>query len=424
MAFEDFQGFTEELKEWPNLYEEVEPGLLWGIGIGASLYFETPDADAVLQHRKIVIDIAERYRSITDGRLQYAVHPGTELLHPVSSKNLPDLKLLAETHPIDTAFAVAFSDQGNRASSPEIGFTSLVNQYWDERPDSFERSYSYLRFDFTLPWWQKNKSALMDLYLHAADSLNAEQGYIGFSWALPTDIGAQAAYEEREFELSKLFYGLDVEKPFWMTGSHADSKSLIHGLRSPSWMTWVGSRFLEKLGGASALRSHLESEEINILSRGNGVLIRAGKDPQLFPVEDGLPVAMMNIARILKPVRVHTLKLTGFLRYDDDPAVTFDLNTAAQWLARFDDDGMWPSPEVRFVAPDAGPVANSGSIESKSFEHRAIDNDLLVAHNGQACPKSGTWGLKDRLDVKRTFELGDILPSFDNREAVWVFLSQ
>jgi hypothetical protein len=424
MAIEDFEDFLAELKTWPNLYEEVDDETTWGTSMFASLFFETPDTTTAIRQRRAVIDCLGEYQDYLPDSLTYALHPDTERWHPLKSTTLPDLSQFIENYSFEESFVTAASSEKNPASSPKYAVKCLVPAVWSEHPPTFERNYGYIRMDFTRTWWRTRRAAFLAMYLKIAKRLGAEQGYIGFGWALPSDIGAQMAPESTEFELARRLYGFDIEKPFWMCDPHSSGKGLIHGLRSPSWATFVGGRFLEQLGGIGELRKCLQRPDIALHETEGGVLIEAGPEPDLYPVENGIPPVMMAIAKVLKPARAKTLQLTGFQRYDDDPEVTFDLNTAAQWLARFDEDGVWPSPEVRFVAPDAGPVANSGPIESKSVEHRAIDNDLLVAHNGQACPKSGTWGLKDRLDVKRTFELGDILPSFENREAVWVFLSQ
>ena len=220
----------------------------------------------------------------------------------------------------------------------------------------------------------------MALAKDAANALGAEQGYGGIGWALPMNNHAFPEFEATERYLADRFYGLDIDKPTYMTSGHEKKWTLEKGLRSPSWLTFVGQEWLPKLGGADALKAQLlKHPQVRVIPFDHGLIIQAGDAPQLYPVEEGVPSVMMHIAHALKPARAQTLNLLSYARWDGDEEldhVFFDLNECARWLGRFDGDSDWPTAEQRWL--QTGEAASAGKPRLRGLP-------------GDKVPARGTW---------------------------------
>ncbi|WP_240360033.1 type VI immunity family protein [Pyxidicoccus caerfyrddinensis] len=94
-------------------------------------------------------------------------------------------------------------------------------------------------------------------------------------------------------------------------------------VRTPSWLTFLGQPVLGELGGASGLRSRLQSPDITVQEmEGERVVVTVGPEPEAG--EDGrMPPAYRELARVLEPWLFHekylidsTLTADGLRRWE------------------------------------------------------------------------------------------------------------
>lgn len=126
-----------------------------------------------------------------------------------------------------------------------------------------------------------------------------------------------------------------------------------------------------------------------------GQWIELGPQPELYPVEDGVPELPVKLNRLLRPLRHSNLDLLGFGEWDGDPNVRFNREDTQRWLMRFDEDSDWPSAEQRGPAPD---------------QPRTPPSPTHVL-GGETCPRAGWWFTFARRNSRRRFEMGEEMPT-------------
>ena len=198
-------------------------------------------------------------------------------------------------------------------------FEMVCVQEEDESP------YSFFRIVLPCSWIAHGSDALLDLIHQTLDGFPLLSGYggYGFFWrVLDPSIKKKAAQHYVP----------------WMRRhpgfSHGDTFDLpyvaLTGVVNVNWVTLLGSKHLEQLGGQSKLEEIL-ADPIKIHGlKGNGVIIQAGSEPQIGDVnrQDDLPL-YRRVAQSLKPVWIP----------DEEAAEAwisgFDPNTMEDWLGRY-----------------------------------------------------------------------------------------
>lgn len=345
---------NDELKEWTDLlkqgnfgYSEIDDWI-WGLHIFFSLYFfEHP----TMEKRERVYALCERFVALTGDELKL-IYFGRGGVHKLGSK-YGQIRGKKENANKDETFYLSLVSADSENDSAGFDFDAKVAaDEQQKRWDLSQNKYSFLRIGVPAGWFEgDHRATVLALVAEAADQLSAHQGYGGYGWALPMSNHAFLDFEATEHHFAHEFYGLDIDKPFYMCSGHSEKWSLEKGLRAPSWMTFVGDDWLSKLGGAAAVTERLLTHpEVRVQPYAGGVVVQAGESPDLYPVDDGVPEVMMHVAEILKPVRARSLNLLSYARFDGDEEIDhvfFDLNKSARWLGRYDRDSDWPTPERR-----------------------------------------------------------------------------
>jgi hypothetical protein len=271
---------------------------------------------------------------------------------------------------------------------------------------------SYLTVRFPLSFWRTNKAALRGWWFDAVTAIRPEQAYAGLSLGLPPILERYPFMESAEFALARHFYGLDIDKPFFMLSSQKDSgMHLEQGMRTPTFGVLVRGKYLEQVGGEEALRAALGSDDrITLTPCAEGLWIQAGEEPALYPIDEGIPRHVAKVARALKPARLKTLWLISYLpplpRED-----CFTPPTSRRWLARFDEDGDWPGPDRRQAPPDSG----AGAPAEAGAPAR------LRCEAGQPCPREGYWFTPASVHSRRHFKAGEVMPDMNSAwgDSIW-----
>ncbi|SFZ79560.1 type VI immunity family protein [Chitinimonas taiwanensis] len=408
----DIDGFVSDLKEWPNCAWGDDEQYL-GVTPYTTFYFHFPEGkhmDASLA----MVDIHEEWEAILGKPYTIATHPDSERPHPYGSKRLPDLRLFAQEKRKDvmkSSFNFNFTDEKNHTSSPATASYFWRNTVWS--PD--EQKFSYIQLYYRWSWWLENQSVWRAFVLRVTERLRAVQVYSGFSMALPLAFGSDYEIGAWERVLADRFYGLDMDHPFWMKHglNHGIAQPLSGGLRPTTWGTFVEQRWEAKLGMSldelqaklpTGVRSHRLS---------HGLWLEIGEQPSLLAVEDGIPAAHIALNQLLKPIRYENLSINSMGEWDGDPNERFNDDDTKRWIRRFDVDGDWPTPEVRF-------------LQTPPAQTSASDKQLRLLP-GHPAPRSGHWytpALKGEAGLCRLQE-GEAAPATTESEwgaVIWYLL--
>jgi hypothetical protein len=172
----------------------------------------------------------------------------------------------------------------------------------------------------------EQEAAFVELARELTRKLAFTSGYAGFSFNRAEESELETTGREQSAALSHRWRGIDVED--LATTLYA----IRQGLKSAGWLTLVGRRLLQTLGGEKALAKALP-EEVTVHALPFGVLIQAGPRPLLGDVNrrEDLPL-YRAVGRVLAPVRsaAHPPYLYKSAAEGEDDGWT------AEWLARFD----------------------------------------------------------------------------------------
>ena len=389
---EERDEFIAELKEWPNTD--------WGKDVARhsvspfiSFYFPpTPD-----NHRDVallMVDIHEAFEQLLGFPFTMTMHEDTDRPHAYPQEE-PDLRRQAmEAHPHEY-FVFWFTDETNHASSP-----TTSGDFWRTwyRTDGSRTEYSSIVFYYRWQWWLDNRDAWRQFVLKTIDLLKAHQVYSGLAMANPMEYGTRAEITTWERALTPAFYGLDIDYEFSMRDE------LLNGIRPPTWAFLLADHWRVKLDlTREQVREALAHPRVSITELHSGQWIELGEQPELYPVEHGVPELPMLLNKLLKPIRYDDLGLLGFGQWDGDPNERFTDVDSRRWMARFDADSDWPTPASRLIKPKPPTPAQTSQPLS------------VVA--GMTCTQAGWWLVPGVAGSRREFKHGEMLPTLPQQSS-------
>lgn len=379
-----------------------------GMHVFFTLYFyEVPSS---MQRREEVYNLCERFVALTGDALNL-IYFGRGAEHKVGSKN-GQIRGKKENNDPKKDLYLRLTSAKLRESASAFYFDALVNaDDYKKRliNKDTESWYSYVRMAVSHEWLQESehKAVFMQLMIDAANTLQADQGYAGYGYALPLARDALLDIESAECYLAHQFYGMDIDKPFDMMSGYIGMHTLPHGRRSPSWCNFVSERWLDKLGSKAAVIAELTKHpDVEVTDYNNGIMIQTSDMPQLYPVTEPVPHVMVHVAKVLKPIRSDYLNLLSYERFEDDDDVDevfFEPEKAISWLNRYDEDSTFPSEEVR-IPPEIPQLRSAMVITEKRVEA------------GKPCPNTGYWFTPANANSRAHFERGDTMPDFPDND--------
>jgi hypothetical protein len=343
----DLTGMINDLKNWPNT--AIDNGSFeLSISPFLTFYFNY-DPVHYLRTTLDMIDVHDAFEKLLGRPYTIATHPRSERPHRYGSVRLGDLHEWARNIPVEKAFTVKFTDQANHQSSP----TNAAYLWREPTIGEQAQYYSSIQFYFRWSWWLDNKEAWRQFVLDSIAYLMPAQVYSGFAMANPLEFGMRSEVAVWDRALTPYFYGMDTDYPFGMD----IPAQLGSGIRPPTWGFFLSDIWREKLAITSEdVVAHLADPRIRIDTLSCGQWIELGPQPELYPVEDGIPELPALLNRLLRRIRHPQLDLVGSGAWDGDPNERVDRRDTQRWLARFDDDSDWPTPEIRGRTPGGTPT--------------------------------------------------------------------
>lgn len=384
--------FIAELKEWPNTDWGTDDAR-HSVSPFINFYFP-PAPDKHQEEALLMVDIHEAFEQLLGKPYTVGTHPISERPHPYGSKRLPNLREQARKSFDDESFVFNFTAEKNHASSPTTA--GYFWRTWFKKYEGRRTAYSSITFYYRWQWWLDNREAWRCFVLKTIDLLKAHQVYSGFAMANPLEFGTRSAVTTWERALAPNFHGLDIDYAFNMRGE------LLNGIRPPTWAFLLADHWREKLDlTREQVRTALSHPRISITELQSGQWIELGEQPELYPVEQGVPELPMLLNKLLKPIRYDDLGLLGFGQWDGDPNERFTDADSRRWMSRFDTDSDWPTPAMRFIAPSPMPSVQT----STPMPLR------MVA--GTACIQAGWWLVPGQAETRRAFKQGEIMPDLN-----------
>ncbi len=201
-------------------------------------------------------------------------------------------------------------DGETAADAPQYGFIAIGGPYDSSSPD--ERNLVQMHFP-THAIEPQNVDAFVDDIRHLAAMVPYVSGYASPGLQISELYQAQAFADARR--LATRYAGYDVQ---CNKLGRIDIDTRVRGAR---WLTFLGNEITETLGGSVALRTVLP-EPIAIEQVGSGLMIRAGKCPELGDTNRrvGTPL-LSSVAHALEPVTLFNepvLLATDFAEDDEE----------------------------------------------------------------------------------------------------------
>ncbi len=457
---DDLSGMIDDLKKWPHTsidYSDFELSTT----LFLTFYLSYEPAHC-LQTTLAMIEVKEAFEKLLGHPFTIATHPQSERPHSYGSKRLGDIREWARLIPVEKTFSAKFTDEKNHQSSPLHSAYLWRTADWRDGGED----YSSIQFYYRWQWWLENKDAWRRFVLDTIGRLKPAQVYSGFSMGNPLEFGMRAETAVWDRALAPHFYGLDTDYPFGMSLT----PQLPSGIRPPTWGFFLSDIWRNKASLSSEdVIAQLADPRIRIDALSGGHWIELGPQPELYPVEDGVPALPVLLNRLLRRIRHPQLDLVGFGEWDGDPNERFNRRDTQRWLARFDDDSDWPKPEIRghepgapavdpvpthvvvgstipsegwwytlaqdqsrryFKADDVAPPISQDTSRGRVIWQRDIDQrapepePARRAETGQLAPRAGQWRAHEVADVLCVVAKHEPLPAYQGRPITWRWMHE
>ncbi len=289
------------------------------VGLLATLYFAEPWRRTV---REAVTDVAEEYIRQFRAQLRWA-ESSTSHIYSMSSGKVPFPREWLPQHEDGKAWQFGF----HGGESEEAASDFQVSGFG---PNSTNKGLGYFQFYLPLSWFEAHpESTFSDLVLIFAKRLRPLSGYAGIGVLELLDDYARQPFQATVRQIAERFPGLEIEHRI----GHGISAG--KGIKGVNWITILGDRWVNEIGGLDYLRIRL-GEDFKLSPYDGGLMIQAGPNPQIGDVTTNRwPQHYVTLAKVLKPIQIKDHRPFHF----GDPTglqKPMDHEASLAWLFRFD----------------------------------------------------------------------------------------
>jgi hypothetical protein len=249
---------------------------------------------------------------------------------------------------------------------------------------------------FTLPrehaYDPGKRAKLLELFDFFAERLSPFHGHAGLAAVSTYE---QYLYQTDEIDVATRYRGLFIEYPA-IDVSHAQN-----GLKSVDWITFIGKSFAERMGGLAALGDILRSQAVDFKETAAGLTIAAGREPDIAPLDNGIPQQLARLNALLRPLRNGAFGSMGFGSINGE--LRFNRCTSDLWIRRLDSPDIWPP--ASFIGLPRTPIGKPPSKKLKLKTGLAC-----VAHGRYRHPGFGPLQDEDDEAPQVVLLPGDIAP--------------
>lgn len=240
----------------------------------------------------------------------------------------PELRAMVKKMGEDDNFGFTYTGGDKPHDASPWLFSTFGRPAWEAR---LERGPDSLIFSVPSEVVERNPILFQKLFVDFCKHLKVEHGHAAFALNL-SPVREEPNEPTEAFMVSKMA-GLDAGSGHMIGG--LPGRDVEHHLVTVGWLTAINEAMLEKVGRLSTLRSELPADWFAKYDYGNGIVIQAGPEPEIAPVElDPKPALYVLPAMALKEVRLMADLSLHYGSKDGEPRLTG--LAAKQWLTRFD----------------------------------------------------------------------------------------
>lgn len=313
------------------------------VGVRATFYFWGGHS---APKRSALVECIEAYEQAYGSELTWAFDVEQHKVVPFAK--MPALRKLAQTMDEDDQVEWYVSSGDDDEAVGDYRISALTERGWQ----SGEMSV----VSFTLPrehaFVPEKRAKLLELANLFADKLTPFHGHVGLAAVSTYE---QYQYQSDEIDVATRYLGLFIEYPAIDAG-HAHN-----GLKSVDWMTYIGKSFAERVGGQDRLVSSLRANAIEVKETAAGIFVIAGQDPDVAPVEEGVPDRLALVNAALRPLRNGTFGSMGFGSINGE--LRFNRCTSDLWIRRLDRSDIWPPSS--FIGLPRTPISTTPTKKQK-----------------------------------------------------------
>lgn len=230
---------------------------------------------------------------------------------PANARTIARCRGLLDAKKVKARELTSFNVQGPQKANPDF--------YFGVHLDTEPKQINYLTMRFPSDWAEDGGDALADFVLELADSISFDSGYAGA--ALHWSVEAELTFLEKDVKpLAFRHPGFDLQS-FGMA-----VYNLGDDIWGAQWMTLLGAKVLQRVGGKQAVVSAVPDFSVQEVS--SGVVIRSPLPPRGGDTNRGDGVDELRpLAEFLEPVTTST----------DESPFFWDSSDAERWYRRFID---------------------------------------------------------------------------------------
>jgi hypothetical protein len=336
MAKPDLEKF---MVEWTKTHGHLEmPGAMLmkygpqdyvgaAVCVRGTLFFKNSFTGEV---REAICKCFDAYRAIAEDHLTWlwrAEPPSGPDKFEYSKA--PELRSMVKKMKPDDHFGFAYIGGEKPHDASPWRFHTFGLRAWEARMGG--QGLDTLIFSVPREVVEENPTLFQTLFLDFCKLLRVEHGHAGF--ALNLSIVRTEPNEPTEAFMVSKMKGLDAGSAAMIAGwPDIDVENHIVNV---GWLTAIRSSMVEKVGGLIALRSELPAMWFAKYDYGQGIVIQAGPEPEIVPVElDPRPAIYVLPAMAFKEIRLPEASDLHYGSKDGEPRLTGLM--AEQWFNRFD----------------------------------------------------------------------------------------
>jgi hypothetical protein len=188
-----------------------------------------------------------------------------------------------------------------------------------------------LQFSVPRQFVTENPTAFQTMFLEFSRLLKAEHGHGGFAFNL--SIVRKHANQSTEAVMVSKMAGLDAGSAVQVAG-YAKTGITDH-IKTVGWLTAINTSMVDAVGGMSTLRSELPRDWFAKYHYGSGIVIQAGPEPEVAPVELNAKPAIYVLPNMaLRKIRIEEIESLHQGSVNGEPRLSGA--AAERWLQRFD----------------------------------------------------------------------------------------
>jgi hypothetical protein len=285
------------------------------IGLLVTVFFEN---HLTREARERVADVAQDYIHLVRQHLRWTVPPGAKRTCSIDSAATRLPKEWLPDHPDGKSWSFDFHGGDMERAASAFHVCGFGSQYTD--------GLGHLHVSFPMLWFaEPSAGTFPDYVLKLCQKTRPLSGYAGLGVLESHDGYAQDKFQPAVRLIAERFPGLEIEARV------EHGLSLRGGIKGVNWLTILGDRWLNEMGGLDHLRAGLD-ESFGFYPYEGGAILQAGPKPQIGDAQaNRWPQHYVTLARVLKKIQVknhHPFHFGGPGRMNHE--------ASKAWLFRFD----------------------------------------------------------------------------------------